>query len=533
MVKRVFATLANGTLIAVSRHTKNGVSRTHADVTRVPPEDDDEALTAESCEWSDTQVVNLGQKGMPATSLVLVNGAGRELWVGCGNNIVVLASSTLAVVDEICVFESQRAHVRIMVSDGEHVWSADRRSSQLLQWNVQTRQLTHIFNCDVSDAVGKIICQTMKKDSSENSGADSDDYTEVTSTKDDEEPAQETRDVEEATGSLENLSQGIHVPDYASDHEHDVTGSLANENAEGDSPDEESRTPPVTIPRKGTGLNKRAKSLGEQPVGTYAAGESADSGILASGSFDPRGPPVIEEPQEAAHVQELPNPSGYELVDREEARAAYIQAKLNAPNVPEAAKRCASMKSLGNHLKSMSRGPSLMGSRKRKSQRQAPANSRSSPTKPWTGRPRLRVKMGCANRVTALLLVEGTLWVGRGAGDILTVNVDDERQCSACPYGRVMARLHSDNFVDYTNGQVDDIVHSGGNKVICCRRLEAVRTRESTDEKAAKESSMSSPSRSSDDSFTERYQLVEWEAWGVKEFQQFKTQMEEFNNLVD
>jgi len=112
--------------------------------------------------WSIFQVVNLGQHGMPAKSMVLVRD-NKELWVGCGNKIVIVDTNTLVLLDEIAVYQTPRTHVRIMVTDGSRVWSADRRSTKILQWAVNSRQLTNIFDCDSDSPVGVVLSADVKE----------------------------------------------------------------------------------------------------------------------------------------------------------------------------------------------------------------------------------------------------------------------------------------------------------------------------------------------------------------------------------
>ena len=112
--------------------------------------------------WSIFQVVNLGQHGIPAKSMVLVRD-NKELWVGCGNKIVIVDTSTLVLLDEIAVYQTPRTHVRIMVTDGSRVWSADRRSPKILQWDVSSRQLTNIFDCDSDSPVGAVLSTNVKE----------------------------------------------------------------------------------------------------------------------------------------------------------------------------------------------------------------------------------------------------------------------------------------------------------------------------------------------------------------------------------
>jgi len=110
--------------------------------------------------------------------------------------------------------------------------------------------------------------------------------------------------------------------------------------------------------------------------------------------------------------------------------------------------------------------------------------------------------------------VNGSLWIGRGVGDVLTVNVNSAN--NDLPLGYVFAQLESDNLLGYENGQVDEIVNGGTNKIVCLRRLEPMRK-----------------NAASEDRFTERYQIIVWEAWGDLEFRKFRRQLNEFNSLVE
>ena len=562
--------------------------------------------------------MNLGQNGMPAKSMVLVLD-NKELWIGCGNKIVIVDTSTLVILDEIAVYQTQRTHVRIMVTDGARVWSADRRSTKILQWEVSTRQLTHIFDCDVDNPLGVVLCSELteprrfadKGGSIDRSRARtiSDPTGSVGEPSYTESMFKEAMDRETKQKGHKSLPRDMTSSARGDNSDHEdldssfsspatISGSQAKRPlpSESDSvasadsevssfrstrttgstvtsatldaargQDEDSRADLVlasetsknvlsegeeTVPFDGS------QNVTEQEIKSNEEVYSEDQTSESSSMFpsDESKPSVSDtarieckssasEDKDRAKTQQSvdednsvitsddslkdgdanevrkQNEANFELVDREETRQAFIEGtRKTVPSKSANTQQCPSMDTLQIRFTSSARAPSLMSSQKRKSQRRQTAedNSKSPPTttKPWAGRPRLRVLAGSINRVTSLLLVNGTLWAGRGVGDVLTVNVNPAN--NDLPLGYVFAQLESDNQLGYENGQVDEIVNSGSNKVVCLRRLESARGSQSNEER-----------------FTERYQLVVWEAWGDTEFKRFKDRLDNFNSLVE
>lgn len=581
----------------------------------------------------------------------------KELWVGCGNKIVIVDTSTLAVLDEIAVYQTPRTHVRIMVTDGARVWSADRRSAKILQWEVSSRHLTNIFDCDVDSAVGVVLNTDVQEprrfaSGKGNSERSSRRHRAISDPPGSLYPSYTEAMFKEAMASIgsqegdegESFRSGDSLPREAKPPSRVDLGAQRNgslENSDDGDLLSSNRTPPVTIPgskpqffseqeavlsrfrslsaetdsgtsvdsgvssfrntctTKGNGANRstsatsgtaRAKAedsrteddsalvtsenvssvnegtvpldsrqnVVEQERETNAGTSSKveTSGELTmgspvesnqekhhevSGTLDIESIPIANvtddrnETQQAVSedksrskddesLQQIDDTkiseqseADFELVDREETRQAFIEGTRRQTTRTDSAstQQCASMTSLQLSFRSSLRAPSLMSSKKRKSQRrQTNEDTKSPPTKPWAARPRLRILAGSINRVTSLLLVNGTLWIGRGTGDVLTMNVNSAN--NDAPLGHVFAQLESDNLLGYENGQVDEIVNSGTNKVVCLRRLEPARG-----------------STGNEDRFMERYQLVVWEAWGDTEFRRFSTQLDEFNSVVE
>lgn len=545
----------------------------------------------------------------------------KELWVGCGNKIVIVDTKTLRVLDEIAVYQTQRTHVRIMVTDGARVWNADRKSTKILQWEVSTRQLTHIFDCDVDSAVGKVLCseamEPRRKERQESlnrvrdtpindplESFDQPSYTEAMfkeamnreanedvkteslrkyysfprntlspgfGISEDEDSdisaksvsppvsipgsqarflrgkaSQETlpsrgRSLSAKTESSASLDSGISslritsitrsdtertVKNTSSTNLQDEKASL-RENCEEvhskleqmkpfDTEQElDSNGGLSTESHKGSTIDQQQDSSETENIGSCSSKSEPDTQQVGTES-------VITSDEKVEELDGDQNEAQFELVDKEETRQAFVEGTKKVPRSDEgSSQNCPSMDTLQMRFNSSSRAPSLMSSQRRKSQRrpkpQENNNNNNVPptsTKPWARRPRLRILAGSINRVTALLLVNGTLWIGRGVGDILTVNVNSAD--NGLPPGHVFAQLESDNLLGYQNGQVDEIVTSGTSKIVCLRRLELDRG-----------------STTNEDQFTERYQLTVWEAWGETEFRRFKDRLDDFNALVE
>lgn len=540
---------------------------------------------------------------MPAKSMVLVL-ENKELWVGCGNKIVIVDTTSLAIMDEIAVYQTQRTHVRIMVTDGTRVWSADRRSSKILQWEVSSRQLTNIFDCDVNNPVGHVLNTDVREsrrftarkgDRGRFSGRDrtvSDppdmrdpSFTEAmfkeamarSKSEEDGETDSQSRDdslprrtgsssefVVGATGngppensgdmdsekaqfalsrfrslSAETDSNDSGISSFRSTATVPVDASIASGTSRSRAQDLQTKddSVPVTSENVSSVVEKTApvgsnQNVVEQDIEshrgttTYDTSETSpmtspvdNNQKITGGAQKESGDKTAEVDKETDTKEPLDKDEGadFELVDRDETRQAFIEgARKSTGSESASTQQCASMVSLRQPFNSPSRAPSLMSSTKRKSQRRRETNedNKSQPTKPWAARPRLRILAGSINRVTALLLVNGTLWIGRGIGDVLTMNVNSAN--NDLPLGHVFAQLESDNLLGYENGQVDEIVNSGTDKVVCLRRLETPRGSIDTEDRGM-----------------ERYQLVVWEAWGDAEFRKFRSRLEEFNSLVE
>jgi len=157
--KRVFASLANGTVV-VFQHTPCN-SASYANIASNGNEDKDMAVEMEKSEWREAAVINLANGTKPAKSMVFTKN-GKELWTASGNSIAIIDAQNLQLIQQIRVFSLARQMVTQLVTDGNRVWSIDRKSSIVYQWDVETRTKQFKFDCDLACNVkGMILAQAV------------------------------------------------------------------------------------------------------------------------------------------------------------------------------------------------------------------------------------------------------------------------------------------------------------------------------------------------------------------------------------
>lgn len=86
----------------------------------------------------------------------------KQLWCGCGNTITVIDSQKLQVLHSIPVFVKRMALVNELVSNGTRVWGVGRQLSCVMEWDIKTFSLIHVFNCSTIDPTDDIIISDHK-----------------------------------------------------------------------------------------------------------------------------------------------------------------------------------------------------------------------------------------------------------------------------------------------------------------------------------------------------------------------------------
>ena len=128
---------------------------------------------------------------------------------------------------------------------------------------------------------------------------------------------------------------------------------------------------------------------------------------------------------------------------------------------------------------------------------------------------RSHLRMQGATRTTSLLFVQDALWVARGMGDVLVIDVTETEN-----HGIVMARFTSEDSHKYGNKSTHKLCHVGNNYVVSSQwlePLEMVRHRASTSVDTA--SAAQSLPISSEPLLTAHQQITVWEAWNQSKVQ--------------
>ena len=120
----------------------------------------DEEFQQEAEDWARPLILRLGESGKAAKCMTFVGG--KQLWCGCGNTITVIDSMDFQVLRQIPVFVKRVALVNELVSNGVRVWGVGRQLSCVMEWDVETFALLHVFNCHTIDPTDEIIISDPK-----------------------------------------------------------------------------------------------------------------------------------------------------------------------------------------------------------------------------------------------------------------------------------------------------------------------------------------------------------------------------------
>lgn len=120
----------------------------------------DEEFQQEAEDWAEPLILRLGESGKAAKCMTFVGG--KQLWCGCGNTITVIDSKELHVLKYIPVFVKRMALVNELVSNGTRVWGVGRQLPCVMEWDVETFTLVHIFNCNTIDPTDDVLISDPK-----------------------------------------------------------------------------------------------------------------------------------------------------------------------------------------------------------------------------------------------------------------------------------------------------------------------------------------------------------------------------------
>ena len=161
----MFASLANGTLCVFSRKSISSQDQFPSGDAKIISEActikcDEDKFRQEAEDWARPLILRLGESGKAAKCMTFVGG--KQLWCGCGNTITVIDSRELKVLHQIPVFVKRMALVNELVSDGLRVWGVGRQLSCVMEWDVETYTLLHVFNCTTIDPTDENIISDPK-----------------------------------------------------------------------------------------------------------------------------------------------------------------------------------------------------------------------------------------------------------------------------------------------------------------------------------------------------------------------------------
>ena len=105
--------------------------------------------------WANPLILKLEEKGTPAKCMAFVGN--HELWCGCGNTIVVVDLTDISILHCCPVFVRKTTLVNELVSNGCKVWGIGRDLSYVMEWDVKTYKLLHVFDCSRVDPTGRIV----------------------------------------------------------------------------------------------------------------------------------------------------------------------------------------------------------------------------------------------------------------------------------------------------------------------------------------------------------------------------------------
>ena len=159
----MFACLANGSVVVISRPDLRQPSSSSCSFQFKA--DANEKLRQEAIVFSVMTSIKLDEPDKSACCLLFVND-GKELWVGCGNKVGIINVDTLEIVHKFRAYVYPKSNVRSMVTNGPTVFTINRKTPDVFQWSVETRQCICKFKIEQDNPRGlNVAClQTLKKD---------------------------------------------------------------------------------------------------------------------------------------------------------------------------------------------------------------------------------------------------------------------------------------------------------------------------------------------------------------------------------
>ena len=165
-MKRVFASLANGTICIFSRKSISSPQESNIGDAKILPEAcslkcKDAQYQAEAEDWNEPLILTLSETIKAASIKCMAFVGSGRLWCGCGNSIVVVDVVNMKVLTTIPIFAKRAQLVNELVSNGIRVWGIGRQLANVMEWDAETYELKCVFDCSRVDPTGSNVIGDM------------------------------------------------------------------------------------------------------------------------------------------------------------------------------------------------------------------------------------------------------------------------------------------------------------------------------------------------------------------------------------
>lgn len=156
----MFASLANGSLCLFYRKSITGPIGLKRGNAAASPNAaainyHEERFHIEADDWASPLVLQVSEDTRAAKCMVFVGD--NRMWCGCGNSMTVIDTVELSIITTFTVFVRRNSFVYELQSNGKLVWGIGRQLSFVMEWDAQTYQLLHVFDCQQLDPTGGCI----------------------------------------------------------------------------------------------------------------------------------------------------------------------------------------------------------------------------------------------------------------------------------------------------------------------------------------------------------------------------------------
>jgi len=445
-IERIFASLANGTLMVLTKCSSQGRYQHSEPLFNEEPQD---IIAYEKDQWSNMMEINLASQGLPAKCMCLTKNS-TELWVGSGNMIVILNPESLTIIDRIQALKTTRSLISSLVTNNKYIWSADWKNANIVQWCVATRQKLYTFKCNIENPLGKNLI--LINDSSSILNVSVEDFTDGPQNAYSQARNRETTDqilsnVESTNMNIFKLDDNNGNNDNATKVSNDQTGivendvqkmdnmKIENEDHFAGNNNETLKLPYVdSLNNLDIGLQKSSPSVNRRTTEDIANLKSRRSKSNTMPSVKPRSlseDSPLDKNKNSIMSGKYDKGNDNDMSYREEESEYDIIKESDLMKKVTSVRRQPSLmmfsrnskKSLRSSQKKMNK-PTVVTSNSNDNTLKFP---RSNSIDNTSKRPRSYViSSSNLERVTSMFYFEDMLWIGRSSGDVLVVDVHED-----------------------------------------------------------------------------------------------------------